>query len=72
MVVIGDSILLREVFHNLTVNAVKFSHEKGSVVITGMIDENKISVKDSGIGILPQFQHNLFNFFLKKKKKKKR
>ncbi|MBP7279927.1 MAG: response regulator [Leptospiraceae bacterium] len=65
MVVIGDSILLREVFHNLTVNAIKFSHEKGSVVITGMIDENKISVKDSGIGILPQFLPNLFKLDVK-------
>ncbi|MET0238256.1 MAG: response regulator [Sphingobium sp.] len=66
---IGDELRLNQVVLNLLSNAVKFS-EKGFVTISADVVEEKdgqvtlqIAVRDTGIGITPQQQESLFDFF---------
>ncbi|WP_090911036.1 PAS domain S-box protein [Paenibacillus sp. cl141a] len=69
-VIIGDALRLRQVLVNLISNAIKFTHE-GSITLsveglrrTGT-EEFTIAfqVKDTGIGIAPELQHQLFTSF---------
>ncbi|MDR2952043.1 MAG: response regulator [Treponema sp.] len=67
---IADDQRLAQVITNLLSNAVKFTPEEGSVRLDTrfMGKENdlctiKISVSDTGIGISPEQQKNLFNSF---------
>lgn len=66
----GDSFRLAQVLRNLLSNALKFT-EKGSIIlrVTQLNDssdtaELRFSVKDTGIGILPEDQVNLFEPFI--------
>ena len=68
--VMSDETRLMQVISNLTSNAIKFSHKKGTISISiHMIRESedtfdfKVSVKDSGIGIHPKDQDKLFQSF---------
>jgi len=67
---IGDDQRLAQVITNLLVNAVKFTPERGSIGLSarslGEKDDHctiEISVSDTGIGISPEQQKNLFNSF---------
>lgn len=69
-ILVGDDKKLAQVILNLLSNATKFSHDYGEVVISAILARElggectiKISVKDSGIGIKPEEQKNLFNTF---------
>jgi len=66
---ISDPMRLRQVLINLTSNALKFT-EKGEIVIgvalchsDGSHAELAFNVSDTGIGIAPEYQDNLFDSF---------
>lgn len=74
--VVGDSRQLREVLRNLLTNAIKFTTDGGDIVISldigtlkpdGVAREDELGVrlvvKDSGIGISPEEQANIFEPF---------
>lgn len=68
----GDPLRLKQIILNLTGNAVKFT-EKGKIVVSAMTDEAfnggggdveiRFSVKDSGIGMPPEFVEKIFEPF---------
>jgi signal transduction histidine kinase/CheY-like chemotaxis protein len=67
---IADDQRLAQVITNLLINAVKFTHEKGSITFDArFIGEEdglctlQISVKDTGIGISKEQQKRLFSSF---------
>ncbi|MFK5952814.1 MAG: response regulator [Desulfobacterium sp.] len=67
--VISDPMRLRQVLINLTSNALKFT-EKGEIIIgvapcrsNGSHTELEFHVSDTGIGIAPEHQDNLFDSF---------
>jgi len=51
--VFADPNMVKTVIRNLITNAIKFTHENGSIKISGLIDADKIivSITDSGVGI---------------------
>ncbi|MDH5718774.1 MAG: hybrid sensor histidine kinase/response regulator [Spirochaetia bacterium] len=59
-----DESLFCELLSNLISNAIKFSFRKGVVSVFSS-KKNCISVKDNGIGVLPEFLPNLFNHEIK-------
>lgn len=66
----GDSSRLRQILTNLVGNAIKFTHEGGVVIKCGLEEELeddhvrlKFEVIDTGIGIDPEQQRNLFEPF---------
>ncbi len=67
-IVAGDQMRLRQVLVNLVSNAVKFT-DSGSVILrVGSVTADgrplvRFSVTDTGIGIKPEFQKNLFDPF---------
>ena len=67
--VVGDPVRLRQILINLAGNAIKFTGE-GEVCIFGSLDSVtddeqivRFEVKDTGIGISPEGQSNLFESF---------
>ena len=64
-VVWADELKLKQVVLNLLSNAVKFTERGGSVVLNARIvdDELHISVRDTGIGIAEDDQHQIFEAF---------
>jgi len=67
--VVGDALRLRQVLTNLVSNALKFT-DNGQVIITAslvLLEKNGVellfSVRDSGIGISPEHQSQLFDAF---------
>lgn len=67
--VMGDASRIRQVLFNLVNNAVKFT-ERGSVRVEGALEKIngsevilRFSVKDTGIGILPEHQRLVFEPF---------
>ncbi|UXH77409.1 response regulator [Roseateles amylovorans] len=65
----GDPKRLAQALINLVANAVKFT-ERGWVRLRGQLDAQqgdrlalRFEVRDSGIGIVPERQHNLFSAF---------
>jgi signal transduction histidine kinase len=67
---IGDELRLSQVVTNLLTNAIKFTPENGKIDLTAEKSEEadnevtlKITVTDSGIGISPEQQKNLFTSF---------
>ena len=70
--VLGDKILLTQVFTNLISNAVKFSPQKSRIDISFSRYENedggqwiKVEVKDVGIGISPEDLPQMFTRFFR-------
>jgi PAS domain S-box-containing protein len=64
--VLGDPDRIREILENLLTNAFKFT-EKGSVSVLVHPDEHfvTISVKDTGIGMKPEDQEQIFQRFFR-------
>lgn len=67
---IGDSLRLQQVLTNLTNNAVKFTEKSGTVIVGARVSEKssdrvrlKFFVKDTGVGIAPEYLHKLFESF---------
>lgn len=67
--VIGDDFRLRQVLINLLSNAIKFT-EQGSIIVSGTVlrktDESvkiQFTVADTGIGISPEMQSQVFEEF---------
>ncbi|MBU0674246.1 MAG: response regulator [Proteobacteria bacterium] len=60
----ADEDRLQQILYNLLGNAIKFT-EHGEVRIQADLDHDqvKISVRDSGVGIAPEFQESIFNSF---------
>jgi signal transduction histidine kinase len=58
----ADSNMVRTIFRNLIMNAVKFTNDNGFIEISGQYvgDWVKFSIKDNGIGLMPEAQKNLF------------
>ena len=63
--VVFDPRSLRHVVHNLVNNAVKFTPERGTIVISAVESEpgTVVEVRDTGIGIKPEDQPRLFEEF---------
>lgn len=68
-IVVGDDFRLRQVLINLLSNAIKFT-EQGSIIVSGAVlrktdDSLKIqfTVADTGIGISPEMQSQVFEEF---------
>jgi two-component system sensor histidine kinase BarA len=66
---IGDPVRLKQVLTNLISNAIKFT-ESGSVIVRIMLEEElendaalKVTVTDTGIGLSPNQQKQLFSAF---------
>ncbi len=59
-----DEARFHQVMSSIISNAIKFTQRGGITFITEMFDEElHISVKDTGIGIAPEFKKALFGFF---------
>jgi CheY-like chemotaxis protein len=60
----GDPVRIRQVLMNLLSNAIKFT-EEGTVRLTATVmrDEIMLSISDTGLGIPPDKQANLFEAF---------
>jgi two-component system sensor histidine kinase/response regulator len=60
--VMADSNMMHTVIRNLISNAIKYTHEGGSIVIDSVLkqDNYEISIADNGIGIKPENIAKLF------------
>lgn len=65
VVIIADRNKLKQILFNLVGNAIKFTHNGGSVIISSSIEDDmlRIQVKDTGIGISQDDQQKLFEPF---------
>lgn len=72
--VLADEDRITQVLTNLAANALQYTPEDGSVIIsaTQKDDEVIVSVKDSGIGIPPEHLQNLFTRFYRVDKSRSR
>ena len=63
--IFGDKNKLSQVLNNLISNAIKYSPEATSIVVSTELQKDgiELSVQDFGIGILAQDQENVFNQF---------
>lgn len=61
----GDYVRLRQMFLIVMDNAIKFSHENGSIYIS--LENNKIIIKDEGIGILKEDLSMIFDRYYRVK-----
>lgn len=63
----GDPSCLAVLLDNLLVNAIKYNKVGGTVVVSGEIVDGEvvISVKDSGLGIPPEYRERLFDEFFR-------
>jgi PAS domain S-box-containing protein len=62
----ADVTLLRQIFRNLIINAVKFNHSEKKHVELGWRDRKdtyELTVRDNGIGIDPQYAEQIFRVF---------
>lgn len=63
--ILGDAGRLQQVFWNLLSNAVKFTPERGQIDVTlvEVGNQARVQVKDTGVGIDPQFLPHVFEYF---------
>ena len=61
----ADRSRLRQVFWNLLTNAIKFTPERGAVTVDARLQNGEVvvSVRDTGIGIAPDFLPHVFDRF---------
>ncbi|MFC2070597.1 sensor histidine kinase [Chloroflexota bacterium] len=72
--IVADARQLQQVFVNLIVNAIQAMPDGGELSIQGSIDEDswlKVSVEDTGCGILPEDMDKLFTPFYTTKEREK-
>ncbi len=72
--IMADEDRITQVLVNLVANAIQYTPEGGDVTISAARHENEIhiSVKDTGIGIPPEFLANLFTRFYRVDKSRSR
>ena len=60
-----DRGLILRIMNNLILNAVKFTPKGGTIEVSADIFENglRLSVKDTGVGILPEYKKKIFEKF---------
>lgn len=65
LIILGDKIRLRQLFLNLVDNAIKYTPERGVITLAsrGQNGFARVEVRDTGIGISPDDQRNIFNRF---------
>lgn len=67
--IIGDLILIEQVFYNLIENAIKYSHLKTDpfieITATTGGDENIFSIKDNGVGFDMIYADRIFDMFVR-------
>ena len=65
VVIVGDKMHLRRLFLNLVDNAIKYTPEKGGLILSSERQNGfaKVAVSDTGIGISAEDQRNIFNRF---------
>lgn len=63
--VYGDEGRLKQVFSNLVNNAIKYTPNNGKVTVTGEVREDavRVLIQDTGIGISPEDQTQVFERF---------
>lgn len=63
--IFGDKDKLSQILNNLISNAIKYSPQAGSIVVSTELQNDgiELSVQDFGIGILAQHQKNVFEQF---------
>ncbi len=61
----GDPERLRQAFYNLLTNAIKFTPDGGRITVDGRLLPGfvEVTVSDTGIGIAPEHQEYIFDFF---------
>ncbi|HPE71695.1 MAG TPA: PAS domain S-box protein [Candidatus Competibacteraceae bacterium] len=65
----GDALRLRQVLLNFASNAVKFTEQGAITLCAGLIEDGpdevlaRFEVRDTGIGIAPEFQQQIFKAF---------
>ncbi len=61
----GDPERLRQAFHHLLSNAIKFTPDGGRITVDGRLLPGfvEITISDTGIGIAPEDQEYIFDFF---------
>ena len=61
----SDKNLFETIVRNLLANAIKFTNEKGRIIISNQMDDQAITitVKDNGIGVSKTSQKNIFSEF---------
>jgi len=61
----GHKELLNEVWMNLLTNAIRFTPEKGSIIVRAaeLLDEIQVEVEDSGCGMTPEVRARIFERF---------
>ncbi len=66
-IIYGDRNRIGQVITNLISNAIKYSPEASNILITSVIESNKIKigVQDHGIGIPPSQLKNVFDRFFR-------
>jgi signal transduction histidine kinase/ActR/RegA family two-component response regulator len=66
MLIDGDLDRLAQVFSNLLINASKFTHERGRILLSARRQAESVivSVKDNGRGIEPELQPVIFDLFM--------
>ncbi|AJG99838.2 histidine kinase [Clostridium beijerinckii] len=66
-IILGDSILMKQVIINLISNSLKFTSNKDSAIITVGYDlennENVFYISDNGVGFDMKFSENIFGMF---------
>ncbi len=77
--IIGDEIRLKQVLMNIVGNAAKFTLEGGSIsialkqrVLGADYVETQIEVKDTGVGMSPEFLDHIFESFAQERNKNSR
>lgn len=65
VVVEGDPVRLTQIISNLLINAAKYTPPSGTIILTVKPDKNDvvIRVRDSGVGIPPELQSEIFEIF---------
>jgi len=65
-IVPGDPNRLQQVFSNVLSNAIKFTNENGRVTVTLEVMDQcaRVQIKDTGIGIQPEFLPRMFEPFV--------
>jgi signal transduction histidine kinase len=65
--VLADRFRISQVVTNLLTNAIKYSPDSDNVLVSMKLDENRkivrVSIRDEGIGVLPENQADLFHRF---------